>query len=121
MILRKTLNGRSAEFFARRVFPVLVIHTLVPAADVYKRQALKKETDHLSQERLADLQKELAELHDTFASQKAQWENEKASVDRLSSLREEIESLHRQIQDAQQKYEMCIRDSCPSDLQQFPA
>ena len=68
--------------------------------------ALKKETDHLSQERLADLQKELAELHDTFASQKAQWENEKASVDRLSSLREEIESLHRQIQDAQQKYDL---------------
>ena len=68
--------------------------------------ALKKETDHLSQERLSDLQKELAELHDTFASQKAQWENEKASVDRLSGLREEIESLHRQIQDAQQKYDL---------------
>ena len=60
----------------------------------------------MSQERLSDLQKELAELHDTFASQKAQWENEKASVDRLSGLREEIESLHRQIQDAQQKYDL---------------
>jgi len=68
--------------------------------------ALKKETDRLSQDRLADLQKELAELHDTFASQKAQWENEKASVDRLSSLREEIESVNRQIQDAQQKYDL---------------
>ena len=32
--------------------------------------ALKKETDHLSQERLADLQKNLAELHDEFASKK---------------------------------------------------
>ena len=68
--------------------------------------ALKKETDHLSQERLSDLQKELAELHDTFASQKAQWENEKASVDRLSGLREEIESVNRQIQDAQQRYDL---------------
>ena len=68
--------------------------------------ALKKETDHLSQERLADLQKELAELHDQFATQKAQWQNEKATVDKLSSIREEIEAVHRQIQDAQQKYDL---------------
>ena len=68
--------------------------------------ALKKETDHLSQERLADLQKELAELHDQFATQKAQWQNEKAMVDKLSSIREEIEAVHRQIQDAQQKYDL---------------
>ena len=68
--------------------------------------ALKKETDHLSQDRLADLQKELAELHDEFAARKAQWENEKASVDRLSALREEIETVNRQIQDAQQRYDL---------------
>ena len=68
--------------------------------------ALKKEADHLSQERLADLQKELAELHDQFATQKAQWQNEKATVDKLSSIREEIEAVHRQIQDAQQKYDL---------------
>lgn len=68
--------------------------------------ALKKETDRLSQDRLADLQKELAELHDEFSSKKAQWENEKASVDRLSSLREEIEAVNREIQDAQQKYDL---------------
>ena len=68
--------------------------------------ALKKETDHLSQERLADLQKELAELHDQFATQRAQWQNEKATVDKLSSIREEIEAVHRQIQDAQQKYDL---------------
>ena len=68
--------------------------------------ALKKETDRLSQDRLAELQQELAELHDEFASQKAQWENEKASVERLSSLREEIENLNREIQTAQQKYDL---------------
>ena len=68
--------------------------------------ALKKETDHLSQDRLADLQKELAELKDTFAAQKAQWENEKSSVDRLSRLREEIEHLNGEIQAAQQRYDL---------------
>lgn len=68
--------------------------------------ALKKETDHLSQDRLADLQKELAELRDIFAGQKAQWENEKASVDKLSRLREEIEHLNNEIQAAQQDYDL---------------
>ncbi len=68
--------------------------------------ALKKETDRFSKDRLEDLQKELAELHDEFTAKKAQWENEKASVDRLSSLREEIESVNREIQAAQQKYDL---------------
>ena len=68
--------------------------------------ALKKETDRLSQDRLKDLQKELAELHDQFSVQKAQWENEKASVDRLSALREDIENLNRDIQAAKQAYDL---------------
>lgn len=68
--------------------------------------ALKKETDRLSQERLEDLQKNLAELHDEFASKKAQWENEKSSVDRLSALREEIEQVNRDIAQAQQQYDL---------------
>ena len=68
--------------------------------------ALKKETDHLSQDRLAELQKELASMRESFASQKAQWENEKASVDKLSKLREEIEKIHGEIQAAQQKYDL---------------
>ena len=68
--------------------------------------ALKKETDRLSQDRLQDLQRELAELHDEFTAKKAQWENEKSSVDRLSALREEIEAVNRQIQDAKQKYDL---------------
>lgn len=68
--------------------------------------ALKKETDRLSQERLEDLQKNLAELHDEFAAKKAQWENEKSSVDRLSALREEIEQVNRDIAQAQQEYDL---------------
>ena len=68
--------------------------------------ALKKETDHLSKERLETLQKTLAELHEEFAGKKAQWENEKSSVDRLSSLREEIEQVNRDIAAAQQQYDL---------------
>ncbi len=68
--------------------------------------ALKKETDKLSQERLADLQKELAELRDTFNARKASWDNEKHSVEKLQKIREEIDSLNKQIQTAQQNYDL---------------
>ena len=68
--------------------------------------ALKKETDRLSQERLEHLQKDLAELRDEFNTRKAQWDNEKTSVERLSKLREGIEDINRQIQAAQQNYDL---------------
>ena len=60
--------------------------------------ALKKEEDRLSQERLINLQKELAELKDELNNRMAQWENEKNSVDKLSKLREEIDSVNNQIE-----------------------
>ncbi|WP_270422331.1 ATP-dependent chaperone ClpB [Fusicatenibacter saccharivorans] len=68
--------------------------------------ALKKEIDNLSRERLETLQKELAELKDTFNSAKAQWENEKSSVEKLSKLREQIEDMNRQIQKAKNDYDL---------------
>ena len=68
--------------------------------------ALKKETDRLSQERLADLQKELAELRDEFNTKKVQWENEKKSVEKVQKLREEIEQVKNEIKTAQQNYDL---------------
>ena len=71
-----------------------------------EESALKKETDNLSKERLETLQKELAELRDTFNTQKAQWDNEKHSVEKLQKLREQIEDLNKQIQKAKQNYDL---------------
>ena len=68
--------------------------------------ALKKETDRLSQDRLQTLQKELADLRDEFTNKKAQWDDEKKSVENLSKIREEIEDVNRQIQAAQQGYDL---------------
>ncbi len=68
--------------------------------------ALKKETDNLSKERLAGLQKELAETRDEYNKKQAKWENEKASVADLSRLREEIEDLNNQIQIAERDYDL---------------
>ena len=68
--------------------------------------ALKKEEDELSKGRLAELQKELAEERDTFNAMKAQWENEKNAIGKVQQLRETIEDLNRQIEAAEQRYDL---------------
>ena len=68
--------------------------------------ALKKETDRLSQDRLANLQKELAELRDELNGKKANWTSEKDAVDKVSKLRESIEQTKNEIKIAQQKYDL---------------
>ena len=62
--------------------------------------SLKKETDEMSRQRLAALEKELAELRDGFNSKKAQWENEKNAINKVQSLRAEVESTKAEIEKA---------------------
>ena len=68
--------------------------------------ALKKEEDELSKARLTQLQKELAEERDTYNALKAQWENEKNAINRVQQLREQLEDLRRQIESAEQTYDL---------------
>lgn len=68
--------------------------------------SLKKETDALSQSRLRDLEKELAELQDQFRSMKAQWENEKNAIGKVQTLREQIEQTNAAIEKAQREYDL---------------
>ena len=68
--------------------------------------ALKKEEDPRSQARLADLQKELAELRESHNAKKAQWENEKDSITHIQQLREQLEDLNRQIEAAERQYDL---------------
>ncbi len=68
--------------------------------------ALKKETDTLSRERLAVLQKDLAELRDSFKAQKAKWENEKKDVEGLKAYREEIDKINDEIEIAKRSYDL---------------
>ncbi|WP_027422468.1 ATP-dependent chaperone ClpB [Lachnobacterium bovis] len=68
--------------------------------------ALKKETDSLSVNRLANLQKELAELLDQFNVKKVQWDNEKNALDKVHKLREKLENTKKEIANAQQKYDL---------------
>ena len=68
--------------------------------------SLKKETDALSQSRLKDIEKELAELQDKFKQMKAQWENEKNAISKVQSLREQIEQTNAAIEKAQREYDL---------------
>ena len=68
--------------------------------------ALKKEDDTLSQARLADIQKELAELRDRFHAGKAKWENEKNAIGRVQKLREDLEQANAALEKAQREYDL---------------
>ena len=66
-------------------------------------QALKKEDDSQSEQRLADLLADLAVEKEDFANAKAKWENEKSAVDKLSKMREEIDALNSKIEIAKRE------------------
>ena len=68
--------------------------------------ALKKEDDHLSQERLAHIQEELAQLREDFQLQKAKWDEDKKAVEGVQTIRQEIEDLNKQIEKAQREYDL---------------
>jgi ATP-dependent Clp protease ATP-binding subunit ClpB len=56
-----------------------------------EREALRKETDAASRDRLTRLEKELAGLQDQAGTLRAQWESEKAAIERLRQVRRRIE------------------------------
>ena len=68
--------------------------------------ALKKETDKLSQEHLADVQKELADMRADFKEMKAKWENEKTAISKVQKLREEMEQVNADIEKAERTYDL---------------
>lgn len=68
--------------------------------------ALKKESDTLSKEHLAEIQKELADQRAQFKEMKAKWENEKQAIFKVQKLREEIEQVGREIEHAQVNYDL---------------
>ncbi len=68
-----------------------------------ERQALKREEDKASKERLAQLEREIENLRETSGGLKAHWQNEKESIERIRSLKEKIESTKVEEQKAQRQ------------------
>ncbi len=63
-----------------------------------RENALLKEEDSLSRDRLEKLQKELAECKEEYNSKKARWENEKSAGEKLNALRDEIRTVKSDIE-----------------------
>ncbi len=68
--------------------------------------ALKKETDKLSREHLAEIQRELSDMRDDFNAKKAQWDNEKGAIGKVQKLREELEAANAALEKAQREYDL---------------
>jgi ATP-dependent Clp protease ATP-binding subunit ClpB len=71
-----------------------------------EREALKKETDAASRDRLKKLEKELADLKTEADSLRAQWQTEKEGVQGLRNLREAIEKTKVDIEKAERQYDL---------------
>jgi ATP-dependent Clp protease ATP-binding subunit ClpB len=71
-----------------------------------EREALKKETDAPSRERLDKLEQELADLKARTDALRVQWQAEKEDIGRLGALREQIEAVKREIEPAERAYDL---------------
>jgi len=71
-----------------------------------EREALKKETDTGSKDRLVKLEKELAEQQEQANTLRARWLQEKGSIGTLRDLREEIDQTKRDIEHAEREYDL---------------
>jgi ATP-dependent Clp protease ATP-binding subunit ClpB len=71
-----------------------------------EREALKKEKDAASKQRLEKLEKELADLKTQADALKARWQTEKQAVQKLRGLREQIEQTKIEIEKAEREYDL---------------
>lgn len=71
-----------------------------------EREALRKETDQGSRERLDALEKELADCQAEADQLRAHWEREKGAIGRLRELKEDIEKTRLRIEQAEREYDL---------------
>ena len=68
-----------------------------------EREALKKESDRASKDRLSVLEHDLAELEEQSASLTAKWQEEKKSVSDVQSLKERLDAARQEVEIAQRR------------------
>ena len=68
-----------------------------------EREALKKETDSASKDRLGKIEKELAETEEKSAVMTRNWQAEKEKIASASKVKEELETARRDLELAQRK------------------
>src|SRR5579859_1337113 len=68
-----------------------------------ERQALKRETDPASKERLEIVERELAEVQERSSGLRARWQTERGAIGRIAELKERLEALRFQAQEETRK------------------
>jgi len=71
-----------------------------------EREALKKESDPASKERLKTTERQLAELEQQDKELTAQWESERGGIDQIKQLKQQIERAQTEFEDAQRRGEL---------------
>ncbi len=71
-----------------------------------EREALSKEKDKASKERLGKLEKELADLRERSSELTARWQTEKEAISNLQSIKEQIETTRLEIERSERRYEL---------------
>jgi ATP-dependent Clp protease ATP-binding subunit ClpB len=71
-----------------------------------EREALKKESDTASKDRLKKIEKEIADLKSDSDALKAQWQAEKEGVQKLRTLREQLDQTKVEIEKAERQYDL---------------
>jgi len=86
-----------------------------------ERQALKKESDPASKERIEKLEAELANMNDELMMMKGHWQNEKVMIQDIRSIKEQQEQLNMEAQRAEREGDLAkvaeIRYGKVSELQ----
>ncbi|HVG97586.1 MAG TPA: ATP-dependent chaperone ClpB [Chloroflexota bacterium] len=71
-----------------------------------EREALRKEEDEASRDRLSRLEGELADLRERAGALEARWQTEKADMERISALKTEIDAVRTQVEQARRDYDL---------------
>ena len=71
-----------------------------------EREALKKEGDKASQQRLENIIKEIYDLKEKSHSMIAQWETEKKSIQRIKEIKQDIEKAREELEQAERQYDL---------------
>ena len=96
-LIKTEINSMPAELddIRRRIMQLEIEET-----------ALKKETDRVSQERLDNIRKELAEERDRFNEMKVKFDEEKEAIEAVQKLRSDIDAANAKMQKAENEYDL---------------
>ncbi len=71
-----------------------------------EREALKKEKDEASRERLQQLEKELADLRESSNDLTRRWQSEKEAIQQVQAIKEQIDQVRIEIEQAERAYDL---------------